>query len=165
MYIRTNKDAPRYRVITIDLADVDRAPKELIPEDKEAHLEDVKPVNNDKLAVVFKRNVGCEIICADSLVFLICFGHKVNDEIHIYSKDGSHITRLARYFVGSASISCRHNQDYLFVTMSGFTTPGIVAHCDFAEKEGCRWSVYRTTSVCGLKPQDFEARQVSLQPF
>ncbi len=32
--------------------------KEVIPEDKDAHLEDVLPVNHDKLVIVYKRNVS-----------------------------------------------------------------------------------------------------------
>jgi hypothetical protein len=58
MYIRTSKDASQYKFITIDLADVNRQPKELISEDKDAHLEDVSPVDNDKFVVVYQRNVN-----------------------------------------------------------------------------------------------------------
>jgi prolyl oligopeptidase len=87
---------------------------------------------------------------------------QVNNEVHIYSNDGTHLTRLAPDFVGSVSVSCRFDQSWLFVSMSGFTTPGIVGHYDFKKEETKRWSVYRTTLVNGLKPEDFEARQVSV---
>lgn len=58
MYIRTNKDAPRYKVIAVDLADQNREIKELIPQDKEAHLETIRAIDKDKFALVYKRNVS-----------------------------------------------------------------------------------------------------------
>jgi prolyl oligopeptidase len=58
LYIRTNEDAPQYKVVTLDLADQLRERKVVIPEDKDAHLEDVLPVNKDTFVVVYKRNVS-----------------------------------------------------------------------------------------------------------
>lgn len=57
LYIRTNEDAPQYKVVAMDLADERRERTVIIPEDKEAHLEDVLPVHNDTFVVVYKRNV------------------------------------------------------------------------------------------------------------
>ena len=58
-YFLTNKDAPQYKLVTVDIADPPekRVFKDLIPEDKEAHLQDVLAVNGDYAAVVYKRNV------------------------------------------------------------------------------------------------------------
>ena len=53
----TNKDAPLYKVVTIDLADPDLKMVDLIPEDPEAPLENAKMVDGDKFALVYKRNV------------------------------------------------------------------------------------------------------------
>jgi len=47
--------------------------------------------------------------------------------------------------------------------MTGFNSPGTVARYDFKEEEDKRWSIYRTTRVSGLNPDDFEAQQVSLR--
>ena len=44
--------------------------------------------------------------------------------------------------------------------MSGFTSPGTVGQYDFTAPEGQRWSIYQTTKVNGLNPEDFEAQQV-----
>jgi prolyl oligopeptidase len=141
LYIHTNKNAPQYKVITIDLDDPKRERKILIPEDKDAHLEDVQPVNHDTFVVVYKRNV--------------------KDEIYLYSLTGERLTRLAPDFVGAAGISGRRDQSEFFVTMTGFTTPGIVARYDFTEKDDSKkWSIYHTTLVNGLNPKDFVAEQV-----
>ena len=43
--------------VAIDDPPEQRVFKELIPEDKEAHLEDVGSINGDHAVVVYKRNV------------------------------------------------------------------------------------------------------------
>ncbi|KZP21737.1 hypothetical protein FIBSPDRAFT_740187 [Athelia psychrophila] len=140
-YLRTNEKAPQYKVVTTDIADKNRAFKELIPEDKDAHLEDVTVVADDKLVVVYKRNV--------------------KDEIYLYSLAGERLTRLAEDFVGAAYISGRRSRPDFFITLTGFTTPGVVARYDFSERdEKKRWSVHQTTKVNGLDPEDFLAEQV-----
>lgn len=59
-YFHTNKDAPQYKLVSVDISEPPekREFKDVIPEDKEAQLEDVCVVNNDKLLVVYKRNVS-----------------------------------------------------------------------------------------------------------
>jgi prolyl oligopeptidase len=69
--------------------------------------------------------------------------------------------RLAPDFVGAASVSGGRAKSDLFITMTGFTTPGVVARYDFDQlSEGNRWSIYRTTSVKGLDPANFVSEQV-----
>lgn len=58
LYIRTNEGAPQYKIISVDLADKEWKHVDVIPEDKDAHLEDVRAVNGDRFAVVYKRNVS-----------------------------------------------------------------------------------------------------------
>lgn len=86
---------------------------------------------------------------------------KVKDEVYLYSLTGERLRRLAPDFVGAVSISGRRDQSTFFVTLTGFTTPGIVARYDFMEKDDSKkWSIYRTTLVSGLNPEDFMAQQV-----
>ncbi|KAH7907477.1 prolyl oligopeptidase [Hygrophoropsis aurantiaca] len=147
LYLRTNKNAPQYKVITIDLADPTRTHKDLIPEQKDAFLDSVLAVGGDKLAVVYKRNV--------------------KDEIYLYSLSGTRLTRLASDFVGAADVTGRRTQPNVFITLTGFTNPGIVARYDLhgqtkfddgEVKE--RWSVWRETQLKGLKADEFVAEQV-----
>lgn len=141
LYILTNENAPRYKVITIDLADPKRERKDLIPEEKDAFLDDVRAVGKDYFAVVYKRNVI--------------------DEIYVYSLDGERLTRLVPDFVGAAELSGRRSQSDLFVTLTGFTNPGIIGRYNLSEPDdGKKWSVFRTTHVKGLKADEFTAEQV-----
>ena len=60
-YFMTNKDAPMFKIISIDISDPNFTRTEIVPEDKEAKLESADLVNEDTLALVYKRNVstGC----------------------------------------------------------------------------------------------------------
>lgn len=85
----------------------------------------------------------------------------MKDELYIFDKAGKKLERLAPDFVGSIQVSCRRDQDWLFATLSGFTTPCTIAQYSFSKKnEAERWSTYRTTKVAGLNTDDFEAEQV-----
>jgi prolyl oligopeptidase len=71
--------------------------------------------------------------------------------------------RLAPDFVGSAKLSASRQESWFYVTMTGFTCPGIIAQYDFsAGEERKRWQVRRTMKVKGLHPRDFESQQVRL---
>jgi prolyl oligopeptidase len=98
-------------------------------------------VGNDKLAVVYKRNVI--------------------DELYLYSMEGKQLTRLAPDFVGSTEVNGRRAQSHFFVFLTGFTNPGIVTRYNFDEpREDKRWSIYRSTITKGLVPDEFSAEQV-----
>ncbi|KAI0761741.1 hypothetical protein BC629DRAFT_1443455 [Irpex lacteus] len=139
--LQDQQGCPQYKLVSIDIASEKREFKEVIPEDKDAHLEDVLAISDDKLIVVYKRNV--------------------KDEIYVYSTSGERLTRVAPDFVGAAQVGGRRKQPWFFATLTGFTNPGIVAKYDFTvSDESKRWSTYRTTFLKGLKAEDFEAQQV-----
>ena len=81
--------------------------------------------------------------------------------MYIFDLNGKKLQRLAPDFVGKIEISSRRDQSWFFTTLSGFTTPCTIAKYDFAEEdESKRWSIYRTTKIQGLNPDDFTAEQV-----
>ena len=55
-YLVTNKDAPREKIITIDIADPNFKRKDLVPEQKDAKLE-IGMLIKDYLIIVYKRDV------------------------------------------------------------------------------------------------------------
>jgi len=58
LYFQTNASADKEKVVTIDIANEDSLVfKDLIPEDKEAKLNDATIVQ-DKIVVVYSRNVS-----------------------------------------------------------------------------------------------------------
>ncbi|KJA14253.1 hypothetical protein HYPSUDRAFT_150630 [Hypholoma sublateritium FD-334 SS-4] len=138
LYLRTNHSAPQYKVITVDVSK-NNAVNELIPE-SDAFMSSILSVNKDYFAVVYKRNV--------------------KDELYIYDASGKEIERLAKDFVGSASVTAREKQPFFFVSLTGFTSPGTLARYDFTEPDKQKWSIFRNTKLNGLNTEDFEASQV-----
>ncbi|KIY52584.1 hypothetical protein FISHEDRAFT_69740 [Fistulina hepatica ATCC 64428] len=139
-YLRTNRRAPKYKLVKVDISDKVPDFIDVIPENADGQLDDVRLVHDDQ--------------------FLVTYKHNVIDEIYLYSKDGRQLIRLAPDFVGAATLSGHRIQKQVFFTLTGFNTPGTVAMYDFEKPEAERWSVYRATKVGGLRPEDFEARQV-----
>ena len=123
-------------------------------------MSSVLSVNKDYFAVVYKRNVctaAISIACLHSLS-LLC--SQVKDELYIYDSSGKEIERLAKDFVGSASVTAREKQPFFFVSLTGFTSPGTLGRYDFTEPDKKKWSIFRTTKLNGLNTEDFEASQV-----
>jgi protease II len=74
LYIQTNASADKEKVVTVDIANEDSPVfNDLIPEDKEAKLNDATIVQ-DKIVVVYSRNVCliqltyCEILIIDGVL-------------------------------------------------------------------------------------------------
>ena len=57
IYLKSNLNAPRYKVVTIDLSTGDPEIRDFIPEQKDATLIQVKCVNDEYFVVIYKRNV------------------------------------------------------------------------------------------------------------
>jgi prolyl oligopeptidase len=144
-YLHTNIEAPQYKVITVDveafrLASVSGKvhikdfSKDLIPENKEAQLDDVLILGRDRLVTTYKRNV--------------------KDELYIHDLSGRQLRRLAPDHVGTFTAYGRRKQPFFFVSLTGFDTPGDVARFDFSEPSGGKadgtWKVWRETKVAGL---------------
>jgi len=58
LFVKTNLDAPHYKLVTIDMSDEKKQIKDLISEDKDATLVDVSCVNKNNFVVVYKRNAS-----------------------------------------------------------------------------------------------------------
>ncbi|KXN84219.1 Prolyl endopeptidase [Leucoagaricus sp. SymC.cos] len=139
-FFYTNEGASNYRLISIDISASTPTPKTVIPEQKDALLCDVSRVNNDRFVVQYK--------------------HNVKDQIYIFDNTGKQLKQLFPDFVGSMTAHCRESHSWLFITMSGFTTPGTIAYYDFKRPERQRTTTFRQTKINGLNPEDFETRQV-----
>jgi prolyl oligopeptidase len=96
-------------------------------------------------------------------------GFQVQDELYLYTKDGRRVQRLAEDFVGTISVSAKLENTWFFASTTGFLTPGIIylynfsATPEISTTEG--WSVFRSTRLNGLDPDDFKAEQVGFSLF
>lgn len=57
LYIHTNKDAPKFKIVTVDLADKNLVMQDLIPEQDDATLTSARLIE-DKLIATYTRNVN-----------------------------------------------------------------------------------------------------------
>jgi prolyl oligopeptidase len=78
---------------------------------------------------------------------------------------GKQITRIAPSFVGAAEVYGRRTLPAFFVSMTGFSNPGIIGRFDVDRFDSTSsldsaWSIYRTTRITGLKAEEFDAEQV-----
>ncbi|PWZ03608.1 hypothetical protein BCV70DRAFT_197810 [Testicularia cyperi] len=160
-YFVTNKDAPNYRVVYCDI-DPSRAQEtdnvwdltgddieihDLIPEDKDALLSSVTTIADNKLLVVYSRDV--------------------KDELYQYElKSGKRIERLLPDLVGTIDqIAGKREHDHAFIKFGSFVNPGQVVRLDWeADSPGDarikKQTAYYDTQVEGIKAEDFVSEQV-----
>jgi prolyl oligopeptidase len=72
--------------------------------------------------------------------------------VHIRALDtGKHLKRVAEDHVGSIYVSGRREQDWFFLTLSGFLNPGVVSRYTFSKDGGeGELKTWRETKVQGL---------------
>lgn len=137
-YLQTTKDAPRDKVVSVNIADSKPTFVDVIPEDPEANIESA-------------------VIAGDH--FIVTYTRNVQDELYLYSKSGERLQRLLPNFVGSIGVSAKENESWFFVTATGFTTPGTIYHYDFKAQDQKGLQLFRDTQVKGIKADDFIAHQ------
>ena len=137
----------------------------MIPEEKDASLSDIVAIGKDSFALTYKRNVSWFVVIPDLVSPDAPKTCQVIDEIYLYSLSGEKLSRIAPSFVGAAEVYGRRAHSDVFVSMTGFTNPGIIGRIDVNDFNATAslesaWSIYRTTDVKGLQPDEFTAEQV-----
>ncbi|SOV01817.1 related to Prolyl endopeptidase [Ustilago sp. UG-2017a] len=163
-YFMTNKDAPNYRLVSVDidpnkalatknvweLTGEDAVVKDVIAEDKNALLGSVQVIDHNKLLVVYSRDV--------------------KDELYQYQLEtGKRVERLLPDLVGTIDqIAARHSDDHAFVKFGSFVNPGQVVRLNWetnsapdAKKQ--EQTAYYDTQVEGIKANDFVSEQVFIK--
>ncbi|CAH7685060.1 prolyl endopeptidase [Phakopsora pachyrhizi] len=142
LYILTNKDAPKRKIVTFDLEAQDEGFKDLITEDQEAILDSFLPINNDQVVVGYARHA--------------------KDELYLYDlSTGKRVKRIGENLIGSCSQKTgrRHHTEFFF-SFGSFVSPGTVYRYRFDQPSGQELSVFREIQLDGLRAQDFVSEQV-----
>jgi len=58
LYVKTNRDAPTHKVVTVDLSKDEPEIRDFIPGVKDAKLVHVNCVNTEYFVAIYKRNVS-----------------------------------------------------------------------------------------------------------
>uniref|UniRef100_A0A8B9JPS7 Prolyl endopeptidase n=1 Tax=Astyanax mexicanus TaxID=7994 RepID=A0A8B9JPS7_ASTMX len=140
---RTNLDAPRYRVINIDLQQPERERwSTLIPQ-------------HDKDVLGFVQ-------CVNQRHLLVNYVHDVKDILQVYELSTGKWIRDLPLDVGTvAGLSCKKKHADFFYKFTSFTTPGIIYHYDLSQPNA-EPTVFRQVEVKGVQSSDYQTSQVHL---
>jgi prolyl oligopeptidase len=123
-YFRTNLDAPRYRVIGIDVRSPERSSwNEILPQSDDV-LESVSLVN-EKLVAVYLEDA--------------------HSRVALFGKDGAHLRDVDLPTLGSvSSLSGEREDDEMFLGFQSFVYPTTIYRYDFKKGE---FSVFRSPEI------------------
>jgi len=135
-YFQTDFDAPRGRVIAININHPERSHwEEIIPEQKDV-LSSVKVINNQ---------------------FVTVYMHDAHHQIKIYNKDGSFYRKLSLPTLGSiVGISGKKEDTEMFYGFLSFAYPHTIYRYDFNTE---KTSVFKAPKV-KFNPKDYVTKQV-----
>jgi prolyl oligopeptidase len=135
-WVQTDLDAPRGRVVAIDLSAPDRSNwRELIPETAET-LEGVGVLNQQFVASYLKD---------------------AHTQVKIFDLDGSYVRNVALPGLGSAGgFGGKRDDTETFYSFTGFTTPTTIYRYNLVTGES---TLFRQPIV-DFQPDDYETRQV-----
>ena len=134
-YFKTNRNAPRSKVIAINIHRPDSAHWQTVIPEKEEVLESVSVVNHQ--------------LVANYLV-------DAHSNVRIYAMDGAHVTDVELPTLGTVSGFSGEKEDSVaYYSFTSFTYPSTVFKYDFSKGES---SVYRQPEV-DFNPDDYVVKQ------
>lgn len=141
-YLSTNLDAPRNKIIAVDVADPDRAKwKDVVAEHPSRVLSSSVAVNHEQLALVYMENAS--------------------ERLYLHAlKTGEHVMELPLPDLGDVQVWGRRKYTELTFKFSSFLYPGTVYYCDLTMPGGDGVRVFRQMRPPGFEPAKYATRQV-----
>eukprot|EP01128_Nolandella_sp_AFSM9_P006698 TRINITY_DN3508_c0_g1_i1.p1 TRINITY_DN3508_c0_g1~~TRINITY_DN3508_c0_g1_i1.p1 ORF type:complete len:758 (-),score=207.38 TRINITY_DN3508_c0_g1_i1:98-2245(-) len=141
-YFKTNLNAPRYKLITIDIANPEKENwKDVLAESDKDVLSYVNCVDNDKFLVAFIRDVA--------------------DVLELFSLQGEKLHQFELPSLGTiTSLTGEKKSNEIFYQFSSFLSPGTIFHYQFEEGKPIAPVVFREIEIEGFDASQFEASQV-----
>ncbi|CAH8334443.1 unnamed protein product [Eruca vesicaria subsp. sativa] len=135
----TNKDAPKYKLVRVDLNEP-TSWTDVIEEHEKDVLESACVVNGNQLVV--------------------CYMSDVKHIMHIRDLESGSLLHQLDVDIGSVSdLSARRKDNAFFFSFTSYLTPGVVYKCDLAN-ESPEVKVFREVAVPGFDREAFQATQV-----
>lgn len=136
LYILTNDQAPRYRLIAVNADDPSRN-----------NWRDIIPQSDDLLETVQKAGSR----------FIAKYLKDVSSRIKLFKESGAFLSEVALPFIGMVDdISAHDSLDYFFYSITSFSRPSEVYRYQF---NNATQEVYRKSKL-NFNPEDFATEQV-----
>ncbi|OMP03016.1 hypothetical protein CCACVL1_02648 [Corchorus capsularis] len=135
----TNKDAPKYKVVRVDLKEPSKW-TDVVPEDEKDVLESACAVNGNQMILTYLSDVKYVLQVRDL-------------------ETGSLFHKLPIDIGTVFGISARREDSVAFIRFASFLTPGIIYQCDLGA-EHPELKIFREISVPGFDRSEFEVNQV-----
>lgn len=135
----TNKDAPKYKLVRVDLKE-STVWTDVIKEAEKDVLESASAVNGNQLIVSYLSDVKYVLQIRDL-------------------KSGSLVHQLPIDIGSVHGISARRKDSTVFIGFTSFVTPGVIYQCNL-DKEIPDMKVFREITVPGFDRSDFHVDQV-----
>ncbi|GAV56699.1 Peptidase_S9 domain-containing protein/Peptidase_S9_N domain-containing protein [Cephalotus follicularis] len=135
----TNKDAPKYKLVRVDLKEPSKW-TDVIPEAEKDVLESAYAVNGSQLIVCYLSDVKYVLQIRDL-------------------KTGSFLHQLPLDIGSVNGISARREDGTFFLGFTSFLTPGIIYQCNL-ESQVPEMKIFREISVSGFDRSEFHVDQV-----
>lgn len=135
-YFKTDRDAPRGRIIAIDAAAPESMNWQEIVGEQADVMDMVKFINGQ---------------------FVVAFLHNAHHQLHLYNEDGSYDKQIDIPFIGSLTdLSGSHNQPEMFFGLTSYLNPTIVYQYEFPS---AKLTVFGESEL-KIDISQFETRQV-----
>ncbi|KAG0360770.1 hypothetical protein BG005_009998 [Podila minutissima] len=140
-FFKTNKDAPRYKVVKYDLANPDEGFVEIVPQVEDV-LSHVSVVNQNRL--------------------LLAYMHDVKDCLYLHDLTSGKFLQQVDVPIGTISgLTGRKVDDEFFFSFTSFLSAGTTFRYDFnVADESKRISIFRQAQVKNFDDNLFETKQV-----
>ncbi|XP_040206108.1 prolyl endopeptidase [Rana temporaria] len=137
---KTNRNAPKYKLINIDFSDpVESRWKELVPEHEKDVLE--------------------WVACVHYKFLVACYLHDVKNVLQLHDLATGHHLKTLPLDVGSiVGYSGQKKDSEIFYQFTSFLSPGIIYHYDLT-KGTEEPKVFREVTVKGFDPSDYQTVQ------
>lgn len=138
---KTNLNAPRYKLITID-------------------FNNPQPDNWKVLVDEHAKDVLEWSSCVNNNILVMCYLHDVKSKLYLHQLGSGQRIKEFDLDVGTiGGYSGRKEQTQMFFSFTSFLTPGTIFLCDFTV-EPVVHKVFRTIKVDGFDPSLFETQQM-----
>lgn len=135
----TNKDAPKYKLVQVDLKEPSKW-VDLIPEDEKDVLESAVAVNGNQLIVSYLSDVKYALQVRDL-------------------KSGSLLHQVPIDIGSVTGISGRREDSMVFIGFTSFLTPGIIYQCNLGDGTP-EMKIFREINIPGFDRSEFVVDQV-----